>query len=179
MARFKKIFDLRFRHKWFNYVAQSAMAAIAILIVLVTLHQQNLLVVASLAATAFTIFIMPHNITASMRNVVGGHVIGIVFGSLFAIITMESGLGQDLLYALAVGCSTFVMAITNTEHPPAAGTTLGVVIAGFSLRLIMGIAIGIGILTVVHWILKPILLDLIASSEKKPVSQENSFDDFS
>ena len=169
MARFNKIFDRRFRYKWLNYVAQSAMAAVAILLVLVTLHQQNLLVAASLAATAFTIFIMPHNITASMRNVLGGHIIGIVFGSLFAIITTESGLGQDLLYALAVGCSTFVMAITNTEHPPAAGTTLGVVIAGFSLRLIIGIAMGIGILTVVHWLLKPILLDLIASSGKKPV----------
>jgi CBS-domain-containing membrane protein len=125
MARFKKIFDRRFRGKWLNYIAQSVMAAVAILIVLVTLHQQNLLVVASLAATAFTIFIMPHNVTASMRNVVGGHVIGMLFGSLFAVITIESGMGQDLLYALAVGCSTFVMAITNTEHPPAAGTYPG------------------------------------------------------
>ena len=178
MARFKKIFDWRFKRKWLNYIAQSAMAAVAILIVLVTLHQQNLLVVASLAATAFTIFIMPHNITASPRNVLGGHIIGIVFGSLFTIITVESGLVQDVMYALAVGCSTFVMAITNTEHPPAAGTTLGVVIAGFSLRLIMGIAMGIGILTIIHWLLKPILLDLIASSKKKSMSQEDSFVNF-
>jgi len=108
--------------KWLNYILQSAMATVAVLITLVVLHRQNL-VVASLAATAFTIFIMPHNITASPRNGIGGHIIGIIFGSLFAIISVKSGLEKDVIYALAVGCATLMMTITNMEHPPAAGTT--------------------------------------------------------
>lgn len=167
MKKLNKIFDWRFRKRWLNYIAQSAMATMAVLLALVVLHQQNLVVTASLAATAFTIFVMPHSITASPRNVIGGHIIGIIFGSLFALISVEPGLEQDLIYALAVGGATLMMAITNMEHPPAAGTTLGVVIAGCSLSVIMGIAVGITILTVVHYLLKPILLDLVASSENK------------
>lgn len=167
MKKLNKIFDWRFRKKWLSYITQSAMATVAVLITLVVLHRQNLVVVASLAATAFTIFIIPHSITASPRNVIGGHIIGIIFGSLFALISVKSGLEKDVIYALAVGCATLMMAITNMEHPPAAGTTLGVVIAGYSLPVIMGIIVGITILTIVHWLLKPILLDLIASSETR------------
>jgi CBS-domain-containing membrane protein len=169
MARINMIFDSRFKNKWLNYIAQSTMAAFAILLALVTLRQQNLVVAASLAATAFTIFIMPHSITASMRNVVGGYIIAIIFGSLFAIIPIKSIIGQDIIYAVAVGCSMFLMAVTNTEHPPAAGTTLGILIDGFSSQIIIGIALGVGVLTIVHWLLKPILLDLIASIEKSKV----------
>jgi hypothetical protein len=34
-------------------------------------------------------------------------------------------IATDILAALAVGATMLVMAITNTEHPPAAGTALG------------------------------------------------------
>src|SRR5690606_9619580 len=100
MTKQNKIFDWRFRSKWLNYVAQSSMAVIAVLLVFITLRHQHLVVVASLAATAFTIFTMPHNVTASFRNVLGGHMIGIFFGSLFSFFSMESGIGQDVIYAL-------------------------------------------------------------------------------
>ncbi len=166
MTKQNKIFDWRFRSKWLNYVAQSSMAVIAVLLVFIALRQQHLVVVASLAATGFTIFTMPNNVTASSRNVLGGHMIGMFFGSLFSFFSMESGIGQDVIYALAVGFSMFAMTITNTEHPPAAGTALGVVLDGFSQDVIMGITVGAGILTAIHWLLKPYLLDLIAENNR-------------
>jgi CBS-domain-containing membrane protein len=158
-------FDRRFTPHWTSYVAQSAMAGGAVLVALMALRQQNLVVAASLAATAFTVFTMPSSVTASSRNVVGGHLVGLVFGSLFALLPQESGLAQDAIYALAVGGSMLVMAVTNTEHPPAAGTALGVVITGFSLRVVLGVIVGVGVLAVVHRLLRPVLRDLIAAPE--------------
>jgi CBS-domain-containing membrane protein len=167
MARFERAFDRRFAPYWISYIAQSVMAAGAVLLALVALRERNLVVAASLAATAFTVFTMPSSVTASSRNVIGGHVIGLAFGSLFALLPVESGLAQDVVYALAVGASMLAMAVTNTEHPPAAGTALGVVTAGFSLTVVMGVIVGVGILAAVHRVLRPALLDLIAAPEKQ------------
>lgn len=162
MAKFNRIFDRRFLSHWPSYVIQSAMAAAVVLLALIVLHQHNLVVVASLAASAFTVFTVPSYITASTRNVVGGHIIGVIFGSLFALIPQESSIGQDAIYALAVGGAMFAMTITNTEHPPAAGTALGVVIAGFSIQIVLGVVVGVAILAAVHRLLRPFLRDLTA-----------------
>lgn len=175
MKRIYGTFDKRFRPHWPNYLAQSLMATSAVLLAMIALRQQNLVVVASLAATAFTIFTMPSSITSSSRNVIGGHLIGLVFGSLFALLPQQSVLLQDLIYALAVGSAMFAMSITNTEHPPAAGTALGVVITGFSMRVVLGVIIGILILSIVHRLLRPFLRDLIAAQKEKvsePISDK-------
>lgn len=166
MARFDLAFDTRFRPHWLSYVLQSSLAAVAVLVALVVLRQQNLVVAASLAATAFTVFAMPSSVTASSRNVVGGHMVGLAFGSLFALFPQGVGYGQDAVYALAVGCSMLVMAITNTEHPPAAGTALGVVITGFSPRVVLGVVLGVGILALIHRLIRPLLRDLVAPPER-------------
>jgi len=161
MARFERAFDERFPPHWLGYVLQSLLCAGSVFVVLVALRQQNLVVAASLAATAFTVFAMPQRVTASPRNVIGGHLVGLVFGSVFALIPAGSVLAQDGVYALAVGGAMFVMAITNTEHPPAAGTALGVVMAGCSVPVVMGVAVGVGALSLIHTLLKPVLRDLI------------------
>jgi CBS-domain-containing membrane protein len=158
--------DPRFRPNWASYVLQSVLAAVTIFVALVALRQQNLLVAASLAATAFTIFAMPGSVSARTRNVVGGHLVGLAFGCLFASLAAGAGMWQDAMYALAVGCSIFVMAITNTEHPPAAGTALGVVTAGFSVRVVLGVIIGVTILVAIHRVLRPYLRDLIVGPDQ-------------
>lgn len=163
---FGRAFDRRFGPHWLSYILQSALATASVFVVLVALRQQNLVVAASLAATAFTVFAMPSSMTASTRNVVGGHIVGLVFGSAFALIMQESAFAHDAMYALAVGCAMLVMTATNTEHPPAAGTALGVVIAGFSARLVLGVVVGVVVLAVIHRLLRPMLRDLIAAPEK-------------
>jgi CBS domain-containing membrane protein len=78
----------------------------------------------------------------------------------------ETGLHQDAIYAAAVGSAMLMMAATNTEHPPAAGTALGVVIAGFSWRLALGVAVGAVVLAIIHTVLRPVLRDLVAAPEQ-------------
>ena len=168
MPLFERAFDEKFPPHWANYVLQSFFATASIFIVLFALRQQNLLVAASLAATAFTVFTMPSRVTASTRNVIGGHFVGLVFGLIFALIPVSSVISQDAVYALAVGSAMFVMAITNTEHPPAAGTALGVVIAGFSIQVVLGVSIGVGVLTLIHRLLRPFLIDLLRDSDRYP-----------
>jgi CBS-domain-containing membrane protein len=164
--RFSDAFDKRFPLHWLSYVLQSLLASISIFLVLVALRQQNLVVAASLAATAFTVFTMPGSVTASTRNVLGGHAFGLLFGSVFALVSPENAILQDAMYALGVGGAMLAMASTNTEHPPAAGTALGVIIAGFSWNIVIGVLIGVGLLALIHRLLKPYLRDLIAPPEK-------------
>lgn len=159
--------DSRFHRYWRSYVFQSILAMVSVFVVLVALRQQHLVVAASLAATAFTVFVMPGSMTASTRNVVGGHLAGLVIGSFFALFPHDLSLVQDATYALAIGCSIFVMVITNTEHPPAAGTALGVVIAGFSFHLVLGIAVGVSLLALLHRLFRPVLRDLVLTSRKR------------
>jgi len=166
MTQFGSAFDTRFGPHWWNYVLQSSLAAVSVFVVLVALRQQNLVVAASLAATAFTIFAMPSSVTASTRNVVGGHLIGLLFGSLVALVPLESALAQDAVYAGAVGGAVLSMAATNTEHPPAAGTCLGVLMAGFSWRIVLGVVIGVGVLALMHRLLCPFLRDLVVAPER-------------
>lgn len=173
MRKLAYIFDPEFRPHRLSYILQTLMATVAVFVALAVMRQQNLVIAASLAATAFTVFAMPGSVTASSRNVVGGHLIGLLFGSLFALIPQESGLMQDVIYALTLGFSMLAMAVTNTEHPPAAGTALGVVIAGFSTHIVLGVMIGVGILAIIHKLLRPLLRDLIAVS---PARKLDSYD---
>lgn len=167
MSAFNHAFDARFRRHWPSYLLQCFFATASVFIVLIALRQQNLIVAASLAATALTIFVMPNRVTASTRNVVGGHLVGLSVGSLFALVPVHSAMVQDSVYAIAVGGAMLVMAITNTEHSPAAGTALGVVTTGFSLQVVLGVLVGVGVLAVIHRLLQPILRDLIQVAERK------------
>jgi|GEM_PF-1732409 hypothetical protein len=50
---------------------------------------------------------------------------------------------------------------TNTEHPPAAGTALGITIQGWSYSTILVILITISLLSLTKYLLKPWLKDLV------------------
>ena len=54
----------------------------------------------------------------------------------------------------------FLMAATNTEHPPAAGTALAIVAHGFEWELIAFIALAVLIMVGVHQALRRWLTDL-------------------
>ena len=71
---------------WKNYVFQSLFATLAIFIVLLTLSLQEAVIIASIGATTFIVFAMPKSITAKPRNVIGGHIVGLISGSLCALI---------------------------------------------------------------------------------------------
>ncbi|MHA1860605.1 MAG: HPP family protein, partial [Candidatus Asgardarchaeia archaeon] len=124
-----------FRSFWKNYILQSLLATLTIFIVLLLLSMEHAVIIASIGATSFIVFAMPKSITARPRNVIGGHMVGLISGSLFSLIPSHSFLFSITLYSFAVGLSIFMMVVTDTEHPPAAGTALGVVVKGFSLNV--------------------------------------------
>lgn len=145
---------------WKNYVFQSFFATLAMFIVLLFLNLQHVVIIASIGATTFIIFAMPNYITAKPRNVIGGHLVGLLSGSLCALIPHPSFLYSILVYSLAVGLSIFVMVVIDTEHPPASGTALSIAITGFSLSTAIFVIISITILSLIHHSFKPYLRDL-------------------
>lgn len=156
---FKKI-DREFRQHWKNYVLQSILATVAVFIVLYFLSIQHAVIIASLGATAFIIFAMPDSITAQPRNVIGGQLVGLFFGFLFSLIPHSATLSSIVVYSCAVGASIFTMVVIDTEHPPAAGTALGVAITGISLEVFIAVITSIVLLSVIHVLFKPYIRDL-------------------
>lgn len=125
------------------------------------LEMEHVVITASIASSVFIVFAMPQAITAKARNLIGGHMIGLLSGSLFGLVSHPTMFLSDVLYALSVGCAIFLMVVTDTEHPPAAGTALGVVLIGFSLNLLLSIITSIVLLALVHRLLRSSLMDLV------------------
>lgn len=149
-----------FPRLWTHYLYQSLMAAIIIFIVLLLLTIEHAVVIASIGSSAFIIFTMPRNITAKPRRVIGGHLVGFVTGSLCALVPHDSMLVGIVMLALAVGISIFLMVALDFEHPPAAGTALGVAITGFSIHVMIAVITSILILSLAHHFSKRFLKDL-------------------
>lgn len=83
----------------------------------------SLVVKAAVGSTAFTVFALPHHITARKRNVVGGQMIGVGAGlacSSLPFLYLQGG--------AAIALVSFLMVTLDSEHPPAAGTALGLAI---------------------------------------------------
>ena len=67
----------------------------------------------------------------------------------------------DLMAVVSVGVSIFVMVVMDTEHPPAAGTALGLVVGGWALSAVLFVLIGEVMLSVAHMVLRPRLTNLL------------------
>ena len=155
----KKI-DSEFRQHWKNYVMQSILATLSVFIVLYFLSLQHAVIIASIGATAFIVFAKPDNITAQARNVIGGQLVGLFFGFLFSLLPHQNLIYSLVVYSLAVGATIFTMVVIDTEHPPAAGTALGVAITGMSLDVFIAVSMSVILLSLIHHFFKPYMRDL-------------------
>ncbi|MBZ3936136.1 HPP family protein [Methanimicrococcus blatticola] len=96
---------------------------------------ENGLVVTSLIASIFIVFIFPTSPAAQSRNLVGGHLISAAVGFLcFYANNLLQGADPVFAYTvlfcgLAVFLSTLLMALFGFEHPPAAAFAAGLVLA--------------------------------------------------
>ena len=149
-----------FPRLWKNYIYQSFLATIIVFFVLMLLTVENAVVIASIGATAFIIFTMPKNITAQPRRVIGGHIIGMLSGSLCALIPHTSMLASITVYSLAVGISIGLMVALDFEHPPASGTALGIAITGFSPGVMAAVLTSTLVMSLAHHCCKKFLKDL-------------------
>lgn len=139
------LFDRKIGRKWKNYLWQSGIAILAIFLILFIFTKiTNLIILAAVGASTFTVFAIPKDYTARARNVMGGHLIGCCMGVLCFHLFSPLLIGGSL----AVGATMLLMIITNTEHPPAAGTALGLVVSGSvgGVIFITGSAFGLSLI---------------------------------
>lgn len=170
------LIDRRFRAHPLRYVFQCLLAAIAVMIVLLLVDAvAHTVLVAAVGASAFIAFTMPTLKISGPRYLLGGYVVGIGVGVLlwllFDILYRHLGveslgasrqLGVVLFGGLAVSLSTFLMVITNTEHPPAAGVALGLVVSqNWDLRVLLVILLAVAALSLVKLLLSPVLKNLL------------------
>jgi CBS-domain-containing membrane protein len=114
----------KFKKLWKYYLLQSLLAAAALFILVLILGRDKMVVTSAMGATAFIVFAMPTTVSAQTRNVIGGHLVGLVAGTIIYFIALP----YYIEYPLAVGIAFFIMVALDVEHPPAAGTALAVVI---------------------------------------------------
>lgn len=166
------LFDKKLKKNFYFYIIQSILATFSLVIIFYLLNIfTHTAVIASLGATTFIVFAMPNYTTAQPRKVIGGHLIGIIIGILCLhfsslnfitdIFFISKKMIEVIIPALSVGLSIFIMVITNTEHPPAAGTALGIVVQGWNYSTVLIILITVITLSIIKYLLKSWLKDLI------------------
>ena len=166
-----KVFDEKFRGHKARYIFQCVLATLSVLIVLLVLDViSDAVIIAAFGASSFIAFTMPEAEVSRPRFMIGGYLVGISVGSLCYYLSLAPPLRQlpfvqEVLHvglgALAVGLAIFVMVITDTEHPPAAGLALGFVLGGCNYVTVVVALVGIISLSVMKAVLRPVLKDLL------------------
>lgn len=147
----------KFKKLWKYYLWQSCLAAVALFIIVLILGKDKMVVISAMGATAFIVFAMPTAASAQTRNVIGGHFVGLVTGTIFYFVTLP----YFIEYPLVVGIAILVMVALDVEHPPAAGTALAVVINEVSPDVFFTIIASAIILSQCRFYLRHLLKDLI------------------
>ena len=129
------LLDPKFRRHYRQYIFQALLATVAMALILLFVDSLSTAAIAAgLGSSVVGIFINPTGATARIRAVVGGHTMALLLGSVFSFILFAGpieGFIADhsqfhaLMMALSVGLLILVMAVTDTEHPPAAGIVIG------------------------------------------------------
>ena len=165
------IFDQRFSGNKRRYLLQCILATVSAMVVLMVLNTMaNKVVIASLGASCFIAFCVPHKRASSPRFLVGGYIVGIAAGTLcywLAKTPWPNSLSilqshSDVIFGgLAIGLAMFGMVITNTEHPPAASLALGLVLGEWQVLTVAVALVEIVLLCILKKLLKPILINLL------------------
>ncbi len=163
-----RILDRKFRRHVGKYMLQCALATVIIVAVLLSLNVlTHTAIIATLGATTFIVFTMPQSYFSQTRVLLGGYTVGIAVGIFFHYLSTTEILqimSEEILLivfgGISVGIAIFLMSITNTEHAPAAGIALGLVLNEWNY-LTVGVIIGsVLLLCIVREILGSSMMDL-------------------
>ncbi|MEJ2108182.1 MAG: HPP family protein [Acidiferrobacteraceae bacterium] len=165
-----RLLDDKFKARKKRYLLQCGLATCVVFAVLFVLDAvTNTTIIASLGASAFIAFALPHARLSRPRFLLGGYLIGTIVGCtcsyLFSLpllmqLPLASAWLDQVSGAAAVGLTMLLMVITNTEHPPAAGLALGFVLNTWNLWTVVVVLGGIALLVITKRLLKPVLVDL-------------------
>ena len=153
--------DPHFKRNWRAYVIQSLLATLILLDIMwfwgVMAHG---ILVASVGSTAFILFAMIESPTARARNTVGSHALCALIGGLCALLPYAIG-AEAIRGAAAIGLSIFVMVVTDTEHPPAAGTALAFALTGWETVTYLHLVTFVGGLWLLSYLVRPWMRSLV------------------
>ncbi len=162
------LLDEKFKDNKLRYAAQSILASVVLAFVLLWLDSFiDFVIISALGATTFILFAMPQQSASIPRRVIGGYITGIVVGKtfLFLLNIIEASIQQNILVnifgAISVGITIFLMTIINTEHPPAVGVSLVIILHGYEWRTLLLIVVAVILLKLVQSVLKKWLIDLL------------------
>lgn len=166
-----QIIARKFRENAKPYIVQSVMATLAILLILLFLDVfTHTALIATLGSSIFLVFTRPHAFSSRPRPLLGGYLIGTAVGVLFYFLShlpemANMPLSQETTFivfsALAVGCAIFAMVITSTEHPPAAGMALGLVINSWDMASLAVIMLAVIFMAILRRALQNFMIDLV------------------
>lgn len=148
---------VKFKKLWKYYVLQSLLAAAALAVLVLILGKEKMVIISAMGATSFIVFAMPKAASAQTRNVIGGHLVGLICGAIFYL----TALPYFVEYPLAVAIAIFLMVALDVEHPPAAGTALAVVINEVSRDAFITIMVSTLVLSQCRYYLRNYLKDLV------------------
>ena len=168
---FIELFDVRFFRMKKNYLGQAALATVVILAVLLLVDSvADAVLAAGLGSSAVILFLHPNSRSATLRHLVGGHLHGLLIGAVASFLLFHSGLlpvpvhmygwVADIVAAGTLGMVILVMAVTDTEHPPAAATALGFALESLELTVIAIFAVGVLLLAFSKLLFRSALRDL-------------------
>lgn len=164
------IIDEKFSGNKLGFFLQSLLATVAVFIVLLFLDPAvHSAVLPPLGASAFIAFTMPHLKESQPRCLLGGYTIGIIIATICYFLSITQFVtniefianhSNVIFCSVAIGLAIFLMVITNTEHPPAAGMALGLFLNKPDHRTVIVIMVGIISLVVIKSLLRSYLKDL-------------------
>ena len=169
---FIELYDVRFFRMQKGYLWQSALAVVTILAVLLLVDSvADAAIAAGLGSSAVIVFVHPTSRSASLRNLIGGHLLGLLIGVLASLLVFHSGWEPvaadlshwvvDIIAAGVLGVVILGMAVTDTEHPPAAATALGFALQSLAWQIVLLFVGAVFILAITKLILRSRLQDLI------------------
>lgn len=150
------ILDEKFRKNPLPYIGQSLLAAFFLSITFYLIWSINPVVVAGIGSTTFILFALPKNRANTPRNIIGGHMIAMIIGAFCSQIPSDILAGS-----FAVGAAILIMTTTDTEHPPAASTALGVAVEEFNLELLLFVVVATTLLVLFQRSIQKYLIDLV------------------
>ena len=113
-----------------------------------------MVIIASIASTAFVIFTAPRSKAAQWKTVLGGHGTALLVGGISTLLTPDTALTSAMLAAAAVVICVVLMHALEFKHAPAAGTALGIATTGFSISLALAVVGSIGLLGLTAYLFK-------------------------
>lgn len=158
-----KFIDNKFKNNKKQYILQCLMATVALMIILFSVDLfMEAAVVASIGATSFILFTMPHTKRSKPRYIIGGYVVGIVSGILTQLVFISfDNVSHTIIGGIAVGICMFLMVTLNFEHPPAAAMAFSVAIDGYDLKLIVFVFVVLFALRLVVYLNRKWFIDLL------------------